>query len=430
MASKLADRLTTDITKKRSLIEGLADRAADEGRDLSEDEMTTIAASTEEIAGLKRQLDLLVTDTEISEETQGRLRSLGTAVVGGDFRYRSGGDLLWDCLHQGDNEARARYSRVMRRAAEHMGTSAENTTPVAGDLGGLVVRPVVGPVSDPNPRGMPFASAIGLRDIPSSDGFGFSRPHIVDPNFQTGVGVQALEKAELASKAFTVEVTNVPLVTMGGYLNVSQQLQSFQPSSLQIILDQLRRRLENAIDVSLVNEMMASTGFIPLPATATAAEVIQAIYDAAAAYYTITLQLPSWLAMGPLGWARLGGLTDLAGRPLFPTLGAVNAPGTSSATSFSTTVAGLTPIVTAAITDEAMYVGGEDGLEGYLYRYPVLEAVEPSVLGRQVAVAASTAGYRPTPFANAIIKIAPTAAGARQGNGGEPVAEVEQAKGK
>ena len=413
MANKLADRLQADITKKRSLIEGLADRAADENRDLSEDEMATISGSTEEITGLKRQLDLLVQDIDISEETQGRLRSIGSAVVGGDFHYRSAGQLLWDCLHQSDPEARTRYTRTMRRAAEHMGTDAANTTPVAGDLGGLVVKPVIGPVADPYPRGMPFATAIGLRDIPTSDGFGFSRPYIVDPNFETGVGVQTLEKAELASKAFNVEVTNVPLVTMGGYLNVSQQLQAFQPTALQIILDQLRRRLENAIDKSLVNEMMASTGFLALPATATAAEVIQAIYDAAAMYYGITLQLPSWLAMGPLGWARLGGLTDAANRPLFPTLGAVNAPGTSRATSFSTTVAGLTPIVTSAIADESMYVGGEEGLEGYLYRYPVLEAVEPSVLGRQVAVAASTAGYRPTPFANAVIKIAPVAGAAR-----------------
>jgi hypothetical protein len=41
-----------------------------------------------------------------------------------------------------------------------------------------------------------------------------------------------------------------------------------------------------------------------------------------------------------------------------------------------------------------------------MYRYPALDAVEPSVLGRQVAVAAAIAAYRPTPFANAIVKLA------------------------
>lgn len=408
MANKLAERLQGDIVKKRMLIETHADRAAEEDRDLSEEEMTLIESCTEEITSLKRQLDLLVTDTELSEATQLRLRSISSALIGSDFHYRSAGQLLWDCLHQTDNEARGRYFRVMRRAAEHMGTDAAATTPVAGDLGGLVVRPVVGPVSDPNPKGMPFANAVGMRDVPAGDGFGFSRPHIVDPNFTTGVAVQTLQKQELASKAFTVEVTNVPLTTTGGYINISQQLLSFQPTSLQIILDQLRRRLENAIDAAMVTEMQASTGYVALPAAATAAEVIQAIYTAAAAYYAVTFNLPRWIAMGPIGWARLGGMTDAAGRPLFPTLGAANASGTMSATSFSVTVAGLSPIVTPAITDDSYYIGGDEGLEGYLYRYPVLEAVEPSVLGRQVAVAASIAGFRPTPYANAVIKLSAT----------------------
>jgi hypothetical protein len=408
MSAKFAETLQLDIEKKRSRIDALTELANDEGRDLGEDEMAAITAATEEIVSKKRQLDLVTADIAISEETQARLKTLGSGLVVGDYHYRSAGELLWDVLHQSNPEAKMRYAKVMRRAAEHMGTDAAVTTPVAGDLGGLVVKPIVGPVSDPYPKGMPFANAIGMADIPASDGFGFSRPHIVDPGFTTGVAVQALQKAELASRAFTVEVDNVPLTTTGGYLNVSQQLQSFQPTALTIVVGQLRRRLENAIDLAMVAEMQLSTGYIALPAAATAAQLIAAIYDAAAAYYAVTYQLPDWIAMGPQGWARLGGMTDLAERPLFPTLGAANAPGTASATAFSTTVAGLTPVVTPSITDDSFYIGGADGLEGYLYRYPVLEAVEPSVLGRQVAIAASIAGFRPTPFANATIKLSAT----------------------
>jgi hypothetical protein len=151
----------------------------------------------------------------------------------------------------------------------------------------------------------------------------------------------------------------------------------------------------------MVTEMQASTGHVALAAGATAAELIAAIYEAAGAYYEVTHSLPSWIAMGPKGWVTLGSTTDAAGRPLFPTLGAANAPGTMSADSFAVTVAGLSPVVTPAITTEDLFVGGPDGLEGYMYRYPALDAVEPSVLGRQVAVAAAIAAYRPTPFADA-----------------------------
>jgi HK97 family phage major capsid protein len=407
MGDRLADILTHKRDAALALIEQLSAVAVDEGRDLTDQDMQTITAKNDEVKNYNRQLAVLCDDLELAEGTQARLRGLGSAVVAGDFHYRSAGDLLWDCLHQTEPEAKQRYSRVMRRAAEHMGTTAAATTPVAGDLAGLAVRPVVGPVSDPTPKGMPFATALGMRDIPASDGFGFSRPYLVDDGFATGVAKQTLEKAELASKAFSVAVTNVPLDTVGGYLNISQQLLTFTPSSLQIIVSQLTRRLENHVDKAVVAEMQESTGEVALAAGATAAEVIQAIDDAAAAYYGVTGELPSWIAMGPLGWARLGGLVDAAGRPMFPTLGASNAPGSMSATSFSVTVAGLTPVVTAAITDDTYWVGGDAGLEGYMYRYPVLEAVEPSVLGRQVAVAASIAGYRPTPFANATIHVGP-----------------------
>jgi len=69
------------------------------------------------------------------------------------------------------------------------------------------------------------------------------------------------------------------------------------------------------------------------------------------------------------------------------------------------TVAGLQAVVTPAITGDGFFVGGPAAIEGYIYRYPVLEAVEPSVLGRQVAVAVEAGTYKPTPFAGAIQRI-------------------------
>lgn len=405
MGDQLADTLIKRRDDKLALIESFKAVALEKGHDLSDEDLEKVTITQGEVKSLNRQITVLAEDLSLNEDTQNRLRGLGTAINGGEYHYRSAGDLLWDVLHQSDPEAKSRYQRVMRRAMEHMGTIAASTTATAGDLGGLIVKPVIGPVSDPHPLGMPFAAAVGLREITSSDGFGFSRPYLDDTGFSTGVGTQSLEKAELASKAFSVKATTVPLITKGGTLNVSQQLLSFNPASLGIIVGQMRKRLENAIELAMVDEMNNSTGHVTLAADATAAEVLQAVYDAAAAYFAVTGELPGWLAMGPAGWARLGGMSDLAGRPLFPTLGAANASGTSSATSFSTTVAGLSPIVTPAITTTDLFVGGSAGFEAYAYFLPVLEAVEPSVLGRQVAVAASIAGFRPTPFANATQRV-------------------------
>lgn len=410
MPDTLVGQLTQKREQKLALIDLIAQQAADEGRDLTEQDQATIDDATAHIRSWNGQLDKLTADFELSEDAANRLARVTRSggITTGDFRYRSDGELLWDVLHQSDPDAMARYRRVYRRAAEHMGTLVADTTPTAGDLAGLVVKSPVGPVINPYSSGMPLVSAIGYRDVPASDGFGFSRPQVVDANLATGVGTQTLEKAELASKAFTVTTTAVDLTTIGGYLNISQQLLSWNPSSLQIVLDQLRIRLEEALEVAAVAAVTAGATLITLAGAATAGDILNAIYDAAAAYYVKTKRLPTWLAMGPAGWARMGGLVDLAGRPMFPTLGAANAPGTSSATSFSMTVAGLQAVISPAISGETMFVGGPDAIEGYMYRFPVLEAVEPSVLGRQVAVAAAVGTHKPPPYLGAIQRLAPS----------------------
>jgi HK97 family phage major capsid protein len=403
----LVAQLTDKVDAKRSLIDLLAQRAADKGEDLSDSDMATVAEAQSQIRAWNAQLETLTADLELSEDAANRLRSVGRsgAISSPDFKYRSDGELLWDVLHQNDRDAHARYGRIMRRAAEHMGTVAAQTTPTAGDLAGLVVQNVVGPVINPYSSGMPLVTAIGYRAIPASDGFGFSRPQVVDANLATGVGVQALEKAELASKAFSVTTTAVTMQTIGGYLNISQQLLSFNPSSLGIILDQLRIRLEEALEVAAAAAITAGSTLVTTSDTATADVILKAIYTAASAYYVKTKSMPTWLAMGPAGWARLGGLTDLAGRPMFPTLGASNAPGTAAATQFSMTVAGLQAVVSPAITGDGFFVGGPAAIEGYLFRYPILEAVEPSVLGRQVAVAVEAGTHKPPAFVGAIQRI-------------------------
>jgi hypothetical protein len=148
----------------------------------------------------------------------------------------------------------------------------------------------------------------------------------------------------------------------------------------------------------------------PLPAAPTPSDVLGALYAASGAVFNMTGELATWVVMGPSGWVQLGSLTDDSGRPLFPTMGGSNVSGTQSATSFAGNVAGLNVIVTPSITDTTMYVGNASGVEFYEYRYPLMEALEPSVLGRQIAVAAGVCAYRPWTDAtggNGAVKIPP-----------------------
>jgi hypothetical protein len=307
--------------------------------------------------------------------------------------------VIWDYLHAAqDRDAGNRvaaFSRASERAAQHMGTTAEVTVPVAGGFGGLIVAPVVGPIIDLSGPDMPLTLAIGSQDAPN--GFQFSRPRIVDPDLDTAAGPQAggKEKAELPSKKFDLVSDLVNMTTIGNYLNLSYQAMTFVPQALDIVVRQLNRRTSRGIEKATVAAITDASKVIPLADDADAAAVQAAIFAGAAAVFKATGRMPTWMAVGPDGWARLGGLTDLAGRPIFPALNPANAVGQANPGELALAVAGLRAIVTAGITDQDIFMGNSEGVELYSFRYPLLQAVEPSLLGTQLAVAASLGSYKP-----------------------------------
>lgn len=371
--------------------------ALDQQRDLTETDIEAISKHNQSLRDLDKQIATVSQTAEMAEDIAARVAALspgnGTPAV-----HRSAGELLWDALHQREDvNARNRYASAVRRgastrAAEHMGTDASKTVQVAGGFGGLIVSQVVGPIIDLQPAARPLLTALGMQTVPSAE---FRRPRLVDPNFTTGVGPQGLQKEELPSKAFDVKSDPVDFETIGGYLNVSQQVLRYTPNGLDIVISQLLKRLGNAAEAAAVAKIDQTTAVIPIANDADGAAIRQAIFDASALVYANTGALATWIAMGPQGWARLGGLVDLANRPLFPMSNGVNANGSANPSTFEIAGMGLQAVVTPAIKDADFRVGNGVGLEAYWAPYPTLEAVEPSVLGRQVAVAADLGFYTP-----------------------------------
>jgi hypothetical protein len=417
MGDVMTERLLHERAQNEAKIASLKAVAVDQNRDLSPVDVESLKAYSERIRTIDGQLEATVENVAMSQAIQDRIALVsGPAAVTG-HQYRSAGELLWDALHRhSDGDARARYENVQRRAAQHMGTSADATVAVAGGFGGLAVSGPVGPIIDLYPKGRPWLTAIGVQDAPNA--FSFMRPRIIDPDFYTAAQPQTLEKQELASKKFDVGADTLRLTTVGNYLNLSRQAEDFIPQALNIVTNQLLARLAVAEEKALATEAALTTAKVTLAADADGAAVRAAIFEAAALVFENTGALPEWVAMGPAGWARLGSLVDLAHRPLFPFSNDVNALGTMSPSTFTISGLGLTGIVTPGITDGAYYVGNSLSIEAYEHRYPVLDAIEPSLLGRQIAVAASVVIYRPTTAespdggvtpaeANGVVKIAP-----------------------
>lgn len=397
MPDVLLDRLLAERDDRTGLIRSLTGAAAEAERDLSDQDKDTITRAQTRITEIDGQLDLLSNQLDMSEEVRNRLARLNPqAVQPTNTTYATAGELLYDMLHaHHSRDASQRYNRYITRAAEHMGTTAAATTPTAGGFAGLLTVPTVGTVLDLKPSGRPLVSSLGTAPMPN--GWSFMRPRVVDTHLDDGVGVQALQKAELVSKHFDILADSIAPVTVGGYLNVSQQLLTWVAQALDLVIGQMGKRLSRYEEAAAVTALTATTATVPLTDATDPAAVLAAFFAASALVYTNTGELATNVAMGPLGWQALGSLVDSAGRPMFPWLGAANAMGSMSADSFGLTgPAGLTPVVTYGITTNDFYVYNAAGLEAYEYRFPVLEAVEPSVLGRQIAVAASLAFYSPT----------------------------------
>ena len=388
-------------------IEFIMSTAKERGKDPTDDDIELVNTSKARIKKLDGFIEVLGEDLSMAEGVRDRLAAMGSGLVPQMPQYRTAGEAMADFVQatfgtpndRDHREAKVRWELVMKRAAQHMGTTAAATTPVAGGFASLWVDPVVGPIINVLPQGQPFLTAVGKTPAPNS--LTFLRPAVSDPDFDTGASAQGLQKAELVSKKFDVTTTSLTMDTVGGYLNVSQQLISMHPGGWDLIVNQLRARVARQGELRAIANLQQSTGSVTLATGADAATTWAALVQGARLVAQNTNRQPTWMAYGPLGWERLAKITDTTGRPLFPVLGASNSIGTVDGNDVN--LAGLTPIYTTAITGSSIWLGNELTFEAFSYPFPVLESVEPSVFGRQVAVAEALGFYRPV--TNGAVKV-------------------------
>lgn len=386
-------RYTDERDTKIQLIENLTSVPDEAGRDLYDTELQTIKDAQDRVRSLNGHIAQLSEDLELADTVKDRIRTLDPSIIAKDFSYRSAGEYVYDMLHQHeDHDAHLRLNRFNKRAAEHMGFDKANTQAVAGGFTGLVVSPVLGPVLDPSPTGRPLFTSLNARQITS---LSFVRPRIVDPNFTTGVGVVAKEKQEMPSKAWDIVGETVTTTRIGGYINVSGVLEEMMAGSLDMVVNHMNRRVESMSEAAVVTEFGRTGASVALAADADSAAILRAIGEASTLVVQATSQMPTSIAMGPIGWGRLVGTADLAGRPILPPVAPANALGTGGFDDYFTSIGGLRAVVTPAIADASLYVYNNWGLEVYERRMPMMQALEPSVYGRQVGVSTFLGFYHP-----------------------------------
>ena len=270
------------------------------------------------------------------------------------------------------------------------------------DTPGILPEIITGSVYDSLNPIRPFVSAIGTKALPSA-GATFRRPKITVRPVVTEQPTGQLNT--LDPSTVTVSNTDVSKLSFGTYVTVSEQdLDWSDPASVNIIIEQLAIAYGQATDNYAVDALTsATTQTETVVDLSSPADWIEAIYGAAYQISASSNYLPTHWVMNPITWAKLGQLVDTTGRPVFPTVGPMNASGTQSATSWNGNPLGLTLVVDknmaggtasgnlSGIIGHA--AGAAAGFEFYEQVKGALSIDVPQVMGRTISFRGYAASF-------------------------------------
>ena len=288
---------------------------------------------------------------------------------------------------QGGDKLAAVNRMVADHQAFHNPIAAAAGDIVTTDTPGLLPVPVVGPVYNNINYLRPVVAAVGARAMPLGAGKTFNRPEITT---HTSVAQQTTELTTLSSTTLVVSSNIVTRLVFGGTVLVSEaDVDWTDPASIDIILQDLAGQYADATDNYAADQMYAGATDDGLWA-GTAATLLAVIYQEAQLISQSTNVLPTHLFVDPQMWAKIGGLVDNDGRPLFPSVGAMNASNASyNASNWNGNPLGLTLVVDKNLAAKTAIVGCAAGpfagFEVYENQRGLIAIDKPEVLGRQIS---------------------------------------------
>lgn len=310
MANAYTDRLREKYDGIRNTIDGIQTRAADEGRDLSQDELRSITDQGDVLKTLSDEIEKLheidarnakvaETATEVRTSTTTTTdRDPGTYVRGGENSFFA--DLV-SARSRGDRNAEDRL-HVHNRAL------------VTGTQGAGVVAPrwLTEEFETLARQGRRAASAV--RNLPIN-----SANALVLPKQTAGTDAEVVTQAsEGAATSFddawaSSTETVTPKLTAGGQIITRQMLDSSSPAVDMLIYQDLVGAYNAKVEAAVVTAMVASAGDI----TALGG-LDENILDGAIAVRSGRKLPADIVVMGVEAYGELLKLKDGSGRPLMP----------------------------------------------------------------------------------------------------------------
>jgi len=379
-------RLEKELEERSAAANAIIGNAQGSERDLNDSEKETLAGLEARIKEIAPQIQQIENMAEIAGQVNDRLKQIDVATTSArhygsnPVEYRSAGEYICDqwSAHLGNRGAQERLE-IYSRAAAHQKTS-DNT--------GVIPIPQIGDVINFIDASRPMVQAIGPREMPSQNWY---RPLITQQptvGVQGSAGAAADEKSELVSQKMLITKLTGSAVTYGGYVNVSRQDIDFSsPQIMDIIIEGLANayalQTETATGTALDASAATNVGYGASP---TAATLTAALWSAMATIYAAVKGAPGQvvLAVAADRLAVFG--------PLFPPFNVQNGQSAGLlAGNFGSgdigNVAGIRLVMSPGLASGKSFLFHTGAVDVFEQRVGSLQAIEPSVLGIQVAYA-------------------------------------------
>lgn len=402
MPNPVLERLHEQREQQVQFIDHLLAEVDEAGRDLVEAERQNLETARARLGALDDQIKPLAefealreSNVELPAPTGrrsggGRTEPRSMAAAPLTDSYPSVGHFLADyCASlsgiRGQDPDPAAVAR-MAAVRETIQLAAHQTTK---ETPGLLPTPIVGPVLDLIDARRPLISSLGPRNMAGIPGLTFHRPKVTQHTRSGPQGTAGKspddEKKDLPSQPMKVDPVAFTKVTHGGWVNVSRQdIDWTSPEAWNILTRDLANVYGLSTEAAVATAMAAAvtqTEDIDPDATEPLKAWAAALYKAAAKVYAGCSRLPDMIWVSVDMWATVGAVVDQA-RLIFPP-GA--GPGRSELRTFEGNMFALPRVVVPSYPKETAILGVSELYEVYEERIGLLQAIEPKVLGVELA---------------------------------------------
>jgi HK97 family phage major capsid protein len=385
MNAVLERKLAEKGDQVRFVNEMLSRVASDGTRDLVEAEQKNLEAAKQRIRELDEQIEPLREFEAINATHDAFLQPVrpAPAQMGGNrdgVVYATAGSFMVDVLRARGYMTDARGGRAPAdpEAEARVRYALQNQT--TGDTPGLLPHSIVGQVVNLIDASRPFITSIGGgRAMGGIPGKTFGRPKVTQ---HTTVGPQTAEKTELPTQKMVIGEIAFTKATYGGAVDVSRQdIDWTSPAAWNILISDLADIYAQVTEAAAAADFVAKADDINA-ATVVAGDTLKdwstAMYAAAGLVYAGSKRLPDRMWISTDVWGSLGPVIDTA-------CCSNGSPGDSSVTSFAGNLYQVPRIVVPSFPAGTAIVGWSGAYEVYEEVIGLLTAVEPSLLGVEVA---------------------------------------------